>query len=656
MIDKEEANEIIKDFSEEFGEAHLQFAFHAAFPLILNPDLLYHIWANFRWDLFGNHLNVPWYAVADVLLSSLCMEVAHETYSMKENIRGQLLMTLASHPQFVNTGHTRIEELGHFLESYVRRDLNSPRISVREQAQAQRWNAFVFLQPERLTEEIRKAYSDIQEKPDEHLRIANLLQTFNIPLSTWAKPDPEILGNFQELLAYSQGWTHYLQKQRTASDAYFDYYLKSSLEETILSIPDEVIERIRPKSEDTSEKIDVNVGDQQATDRRSALSRLREKASDQNQALSPDTYYQASWDALYQRIQDGKVVPIVGDLVRKNSIFNADKSNNIQGVNAQGDRLYEFLDKEASDHLSVNEELAELWAHKIGYPLPDLLSIPRVAKFNRVMSNDTRQAKSNYLLFLKECLLNVAEEDESVATVIQGLRSQLFEKSFSQMVAELDYPYFPPNRHDPLRVLARLRLPIYVTTSYYDFMERALIVEGASDVRTRFCLWNMEPESVKHEHLPDASFIPSREEPVVYHLYGYEEYPRSLVLSEDDYLDFLLALAQDTNAYRPLIPFYLRTALEECSLLLLGYRMQDWDFRILYRGLINLQHPQPRMLDRTYSIAIQPDPKYQEGIADKENARRYLNQYFRTSNFEVHWSSIQRFSNELLDRFNKPNA
>ncbi|MCZ7669018.1 MAG: hypothetical protein M5U34_18420 [Chloroflexi bacterium] len=55
---------------------------HAAFPVALTPDMLYQIWNNFRLDVRGNLLNIPWVAVADLLLSNLCDEVGHELYQI----------------------------------------------------------------------------------------------------------------------------------------------------------------------------------------------------------------------------------------------------------------------------------------------------------------------------------------------------------------------------------------------------------------------------------------------------------------------------------------------------------------------------------------------------------------------------------------------
>ena len=65
----------VEGFAEQFGEIHRNLARHAAFPLVLTPDLLYQIWANFVPE-------APWVAVAHVLLSRLCRQVGYEIYEM----------------------------------------------------------------------------------------------------------------------------------------------------------------------------------------------------------------------------------------------------------------------------------------------------------------------------------------------------------------------------------------------------------------------------------------------------------------------------------------------------------------------------------------------------------------------------------------------
>ncbi|OCR02929.1 hypothetical protein BCD67_03285 [Oscillatoriales cyanobacterium USR001] len=108
----------IESFGKRFGpsRSHLYLAYHAAFPLALTPDLLYRIWANFQRDCLGKYLNIPWIAVADILLSNLCDDVGHELYEMDVAVRNELLKQLKEDSHF---GKKRINELSNFLLAYV---------------------------------------------------------------------------------------------------------------------------------------------------------------------------------------------------------------------------------------------------------------------------------------------------------------------------------------------------------------------------------------------------------------------------------------------------------------------------------------------------------------------------------------------------------
>jgi hypothetical protein len=52
----------IDNFRKKFGLAHLYFAYHAALPLALTPELFYQIRANFPQDINGKNLDIPWEA------------------------------------------------------------------------------------------------------------------------------------------------------------------------------------------------------------------------------------------------------------------------------------------------------------------------------------------------------------------------------------------------------------------------------------------------------------------------------------------------------------------------------------------------------------------------------------------------------------------
>lgn len=387
--------------------------------------------------------------------------------------------------------------------------------------------------------------------------------------------------------------------------------------------------------------------------RRSKLEALKRQLDERPTAVTPTDDF---WSDMYERVRKGNVLPILGGSVRLKRIFALEHTEPAAQPQPSADPPAESqpwaaanADEGAAESEAVLTDLSELWASKIGYPLTETANLARVAQYNSVISADTRQEKRRFLEFLKVSLLDLAEQfDPSVQEVVPRLRREheSTDLSFADLVTELDYPRYE-NRPDPLRVLARFRLPIYLTTSYYDFIERALKAEGATEVRTQFCLWNMSEDSVAPEHRPDDTYVPTPERPLVYHLFGLEQYPQSLVLSEDDYLDFVLALARDFDTSKRLVPLAVRRQLEECSLLLMGFRLTDWEFRVLFRGLINLLHGSYRRTEKLYSVAIQLDPRYQEPVKDVDAARHYLEAYFGKSQFQVVWTTTERFIGSL---------
>lgn len=345
------------------------------------------------------------------------------------------------------------------------------------------------------------------------------------------------------------------------------------------------------------------------------------------------------------RINEGSVIPIIGNSVRNEHIFDVDGDQKLGLTKKPVENLRGVTD------LTVDEALTAAWAKSIDYPYDSLdkYRLSRVAVYNRwVKSSDDKEAKTNYLDFLKNYLLYLAAEDKAVAHLIEDLQAQVDTLSFSHIVRELGYPKPKPGQQDSLRLLAKLPLPIYVTTSYYEFIEQALRAEHKRP-HTDICYWSSSrpnPRALsKYPRNPD--FKPTEEEPLVFHLLGFEEFPETLVLSEDDYLDFLMNISKDMDRYNQIIPLYLQQALCESSLILLGYRLQDWDFRVLFRGVIkhNLLRPQ--------SLTIQLDPKDQHGITDPAEAWRYLQQYFNPNQFDVIPSNTDKFVNELWQRWDK---
>ena len=365
------------------------------------------------------------------------------------------------------------------------------------------------------------------------------------------------------------------------------------------------------------------------------------------------------WGNLNRRIKEEQVIPIISNAVVNNRIFDIDEDDQLGISQNAGKKIDEKF------QYTIDEQLAKQWADFIKYPLGgERLQLARIAQYNQVKSEDSYEAKTNYLTFLKLCLLQLALNDDDVAEVaesivepIKGLSfpeivAQLGDLSFSEIVFQMGYPKFEDAQQNPLYLLAQLPLPVFVTTSHHDFFERAL-VEVEKKPRVQVCYWFDEPSGPEWFGDPpdpeeDINAEPSESRPIVYHLYGLEKYPTSIVISEDDFMDFLIKVSEDRNN----IPLGLRRAIGKSSLLLLGYRLRCWEFRALFRGIIK-----PSKLNHA-NFAIQLNPYIQQPDDDDEKlqsylkeAQRYLEAYFEPSNFKVEWNTTSGFTQKLLQKW-----
>jgi hypothetical protein len=350
-------------------------------------------------------------------------------------------------------------------------------------------------------------------------------------------------------------------------------------------------------------------------------------------SATPTTDY---LDDIMPFIKKGMVIPILSNSLRIEQIFRADKDIS--------DQTSEMVDVD-NEELTIDEQLTKEWADEIHYPMADDHNLARVAQFYQVEQKESLLAKAKYLKFLNKYLLDINEDEDAYKDVVGQMRTQ--EALFSEIVQQLDYPRYPEGVDDPLRLLAKLPLKIYVTTSYYNFMERALEAENKKP-RTMVCFWSGGKLSAKPEHSPDPLYEPSDTEPAVYHLYGLEDYPQTLVISEDDFMNFLISVVEDTNTQNPVVPLRLREGLAESRLLLLGYHIRDWDFRVLFRFILKFRSTESA--PRGMLIQLKPGAK-QSG--NKEKSVEYLSQYFDKKQFGVEWANTEKFIQKLWNEWDK---
>jgi hypothetical protein len=146
-----------------------------------------------------------------------------------------------------------------------------------------------------------------------------------------------------------------------------------------------------------------------------------------------------------------------------------------------------------------------------------------------------------------------------------------------------------------LTALARLDFPLVITTNYDQLFERALRDAGK---RPRVAVYNPEPQ-------PTTDFRNATpESPVIYKLHGDIAHRESLVVTDEDYIQFVLRMS-DKEPYDP-IPLSLKFFLTGWTTLFVGYSLLDYNLRLLFKAL-RWKIDAANVPDM-YSLDLRPDP------------------------------------------------
>ena len=279
--------------------------------------------------------------------------------------------------------------------------------------------------------------------------------------------------------------------------------------------------------------------------------------------------------------------------------------------------------------LGSRREIAIRWAEKHGFPLDiqDRDDLPQVAQY--VL---TRQSPAYLPVAIREALREEVLRNCQSALPVELQQINTWSAPQLQQALQLVADrYALNNPANPYRLLAQLRLPIYITTGTSDFLTRFLIEAGAEPV-ARICPWNklIPKDKAIYEDEPTV------EKPLVYHLFGHLSVPNSLVVAEDTFFDYLIGVTQNKS----LIPSAVRAALSNTSLLFLGFQMDDWEFRVFFRFLMAQEGREMLKLYSHASAQIEPE---EDRIVDVKRARKYLEEYFESEHIEIFWGSTEEF-------------
>ncbi len=315
-----------------------------------------------------------------------------------------------------------------------------------------------------------------------------------------------------------------------------------------------------------------------------------------------------------------------------NSPVGGWKEELIKGIDHPPCRVLPIISNSVCNDLAFGGHAAlyQYLLKKIDYPLnqaDDLIHrLQYVSVISRASGGSRSATHEGYLAFLAGMLAETAGKQW------QELKKEIdfSSMSLSEKATRVGHPVYDPT--NPLVRLAGLPLTIFVTTSYHSFLEVALKEEG-KEPQTHICCWNQQLRDIYSQQRLDTAFEPTVKRPLVFHLHGIDRYPESLVLTEDDYFDFIAAVMAD----KKLIPGQIREALSNWSLVLLGYDLWGWDFKVLFRSIVK---PTDTVL-RKKSVSIQLEH-------ENHHIKSYIEKYLGLdTEFEVYWGKVDKFMEEL---------
>lgn len=209
---------------------------------------------------------------------------------------------------------------------------------------------------------------------------------------------------------------------------------------------------------------------------------------------------------------------------------------------------------------------------------------------------------------------SLADYKELIKIELQNLArvALLFEfHTDSKHLMSLLKKSIPDEKRGPsklLLTLANLPFKLILTTNYDRLMEKALEKKQRTYFRITQSIDGFD--EIEKDYLTKK--LAAFDDIILYKIHGsfngnYLTLEKSdkqkvsrVIITEEDYIKFLSIIGKEDNG----IPNIIIDKFKTSTLLFLGYSLADWDFRTLYKGLIEPLDIE----DKLKSFAIQKDP------------------------------------------------
>ncbi len=327
------------------------------------------------------------------------------------------------------------------------------------------------------------------------------------------------------------------------------------------------------------------------------------------------------WGGITARLQDKRCTPIIGS------------------------ELLSFM-------VGTQEQIARDWAQNQKAPFPLVMhdedELPQVAQY--LMAYLGINPATHEMRWLKSRL-----SERYGAKISPGLVTRLVDYGdldvpdqavlVNDLISEVGRLDRQQNPDNPFAALADLPVKVYITTTPDNLLEDALRERTTSpkDPQSLYLCWRSEllTADAIRRYTEVTQVEPTIKKPLVYHLFGSLQQPASLVLTEDDYFEYLMWINKPSLQIP--IPKPVTDAFEKNALLFLGFRMSDWNFRLLFRSILNGERRVTR--EAIDSLAVQL--KQGEDYIQPERARQVLEKVFTQQRFNLYWGRSTDFLRDL---------
>lgn len=289
--------------------------------------------------------------------------------------------------------------------------------------------------------------------------------------------------------------------------------------------------------------------------------------------------------------------------------------------------------------LGPSADIARAWAETFHYPMSpnDRDALPKVAQY---LATDKGEAVP--FDEFEEIIQRTLRKNFQAEIQPETLKKKWVETD--TLVNEIGVKRRASNPLDAYRVLAKLPFPLYIVANPDRLLEDAL-EEAGRKPEVMISPWNARLASRKTVFDLQPDYEPSADRPLVFYLFGRWNDRGSLVLTEDEYIRYLIGFTSN----KAFVPEQVRLALSDTLLLFLGFQTEEWAFRVIFHSI--LAQAGSELLGQYAHIAAQIEPQ-DERTLEPLRARRYLEKYFiKGANINIFWGRAEDYLAGLMQKW-----